>query len=322
MRKKGLTIVTVLCAVIMLNIPVYATVEMIDCPDCNNGHSSVCICGGQGDYLQNCDLCDGTGELDCDLCNGTGVYDNGSCYRCGGDGLMVCNRCLGKQEQLYPCRTPYCPRCGGTGAYPKGSPEHLKQLEDEGKLVSDSEYNTTRAITSKEPIIEVSKISTDLIDKKEDIRVSVNLSISLANSSEEEIMALKNVSAVELEEVIQRVHYIVTTAMPGRISERSQKILDDLVVGKEVLVNTVCFDEYQSMTLEFPVKVRITVDPKDYIDMEKGYAYQISSARNTVEYLGEAELIRDEVGNVIEVAFVTRGFSDIIITSRPLEISM
>lgn len=320
MRKKGSTIVTLLCAVIMLSIPVYATVEMIDCPDCNNGHSSVCICGGQGDYLQNCDFCDGVGELNCDLCNGTGVYDNGSCYRCSGDGLMLCNRCHGEQKQLYPCGTPYCSRCGGTGAYPAGSPEHLKQLEDEGKLGSDSQYNATREVTSEEPIIEVSKISTDLIDKKEEIRVSMNLSIPFAEFSEEEITVLKNVSAVELEEVIQKVHSIVTTAMPGRISEGSQEILENLVVDKEVVVNTVCFDEVESITLGFPVKVRIMVNPKEYVNMEKGYVYQISSTRNTVEYLGEVELTRDEVGNVIQVAFVTRGFSDIIITSRLLEI--
>lgn len=54
--------------------------------------------------------------------------------------------------------------------------------------------------------------------------------------------------------------------------------------------------------------------------MEKGYAFHVLNNVETVEYLGEAELIIDEAGRVTEVAFVTREFSDFIITSELLEI--
>jgi len=381
----------------MLNIATYAATKFIDCPDCNGGHSPSCVCGGKGEYFQNCDLCNGAGTLHCDLCNGSGTYGDENCNRCGGSGSRVCNRCNGNKKEVYTCKTPSCKRCGGTGRYPEGSPEHIKQLQDEGKLVptsvtkqetTDKEEATDKqeAIdkneatvesettveqetnveqetaveqgqtgeqqtgeqqtgepettveqdtavkqntesmqnnTAQEPIIEVSQISKAISDekKKKAIRVSTNISISLANSSAEEVEELQNMPTEELEDVIQKVDNIVKTAKPGTISEHSKVIVDKLAGDKDIQVNPINFAEHESVALDFPVEVRVAVNPEGYQGMEKGYAYHILTDQDTVEYLGEAELIRDEAGNVIEVAFVTRGFSDFIITSEPLEIT-
>ena len=370
MKKKGLIIIFVaVCIIIMSNIAAYAATKFIDCPDCNGGHSPACVCGGKGEYPQNCDLCNGTGNLNCDLCNGTGTYGDGNCYRCGGSGSMVCNRCNGNKKEVFICKTPSCARCGGTGRYPEGSPEHIKQLQDEGKLVPTSVTKqdatdkqektdknestvesettveqgqtveqeqtgeqettveqTTESIhnnTDKEPIIEASQISKAISDEKmkKAIRVSTNISISLANSSAEEVKALQNMPTEKLEDVIQKVDNIVKTAKPGAISEHSKLIVDKLAGDKNIQVNPINFAEHESLALDFPVEVRVAVNPEDYQGMEKGYAYHILTVQGTAEYLGEAELIRDEAGNVIEVAFVTRGFSDFVITSKPLEIA-
>lgn len=386
----------VVCMFFMLNIATYAATKFIDCPDCNGGHSPSCVCGGKGEYFQNCDLCNGAGTLHCDLCNGSGTYGDENCNRCGGSGSRVCNRCNGNKKEVYTCKTPSCKRCGGTGRYPEGSPEHIKQLQDEGKLVptsvtkqetTDKEEATDKqeAIdkneatvesettveqetnveqetaveqgqtgeqqtgeqqtgepettveqdtavkqntesmqnnTAQEPIIEVSQISKAISDEKEKkaIRVSTNISISLANSSAEEVEELQNMPTEELEEVIQKVDNIVKTAKPGTISEQSKLIVDKVAGDKDIQVNPINFAEHESLALDFPVEVRVAVNPEEYQGMEKGYAYHILTDQDTVEYLGEAELIRDEAGNVIEVAFVTRGFSDFIITSEPLEI--
>lgn len=364
MKKKGLILIfVVVCMIIMLNIATYAATKFIDCPDCNGGHSPSCVCGGKGEYPQNCDLCNGAGTLNCDLCNGTGTYEDGNCYRCGGSGSMVCNGCNGNKKEVFGCKTPSCDRCGGTGRYPEGSPEHIKQLQDEGKLVPTSvtkqettvepettdqqetkveqesavEQQTTveqqtaveqnaesiQNNTAKEPIIEASQISKVISDekKKKEIRVSTNISISLANSSAEEVKELKNMPTEELEDAIQKVDNIVKTAKPGVISEQSKKIVDKLVCDQNIQVNPINFAEHESVALDFPVEVRVAVNPEDYKEMEKGYAYHILTEQDRAEYLGEAELRRDEAGNVIEVAFVTRGFSDFIITSSPLAIA-
>lgn len=328
----------------MLLIPqgfTYASDKFIDCPDCNNGHSPSCKCGGKIDYLQNCDLCNGVGELRCDLCNGTGTYEDSTCNRCAGDGSTTCNRCNGDKKVLSPCRTPSCSRCGGTGGYPEGSPEHLQQLRDKGKelpvpvtekqttdeTATGSEPDTTGSepdkteIISKDPIVEISQISQDLIEEKKDIRVAMNVSIAVSQATPAEIEALAAKPAEELNQVLKQVENIVMTASSGKISDKSKAILDSLTIEKNTKVNTIYFDEHQSLSLDFPVEVRIPVNPEDYQNMETGYAYHILIEQGTVEYLGEAELIRDENGAVIEVAFITQGFSDFFIASEILEIS-
>ena len=124
MRKK---IIVLACTLLLVSLQIgnqfqvaYATV-FIDCPDCNNGHSPSCRCGGAVDFLQPCDLCGGSGTLACDLCGGTGLSDGGTCTRCGGDLLSTCNRCGGAGSTVQPCFKPSCARCGGTGRYPEGS---------------------------------------------------------------------------------------------------------------------------------------------------------------------------------------------------------
>lgn len=53
-------------------------------------------CNGTGEV--SCEYCDGTGRITCDDCDGEGVVENDegeleTCYACGGDGDFDCNRC-------------------------------------------------------------------------------------------------------------------------------------------------------------------------------------------------------------------------------------
>lgn len=328
MKKFTFVTIIALFTIIISSVSANDNFVFVDCPDCFNGHSPACVCGGIGEYPQDCDLCLGVGTLKCDLCYGSGTYDGSSCNRCQGDGIMVCNGCNGMKKTVFTCTTPSCPRCGGTGGYPEGSPEHLKQLEDEGKLPAKTDEqqqkpehtdNNSKSIVLEEPIIKAADILNNINDEKTSIKVTENLSISLVESSEEEIIALKNMSIGKIEEVIIKVDSIVKTAVSGKISDDAEMILEKLSVDNTVKINTIYFDTHESITLEFPVEVRITVNPEDYKNVEKGYAYHILHDKKTAEYLGEAKLIRDVGGNVVEAAFVTRGFSDFFIASKLIE---
>jgi hypothetical protein len=92
-----------------------------ECDKCNgNGEVSCHHCDGDG-YIQ-CDNCDGTGHEECSECNGTGeVEEDGemvtcpnckgdevvTCDECAGDGTVECDYCRGGQES--------CEHCDGQG---------------------------------------------------------------------------------------------------------------------------------------------------------------------------------------------------------------
>jgi hypothetical protein len=71
----------------------------IDCYDCYGEGTIDCIrCEGSGEKkinqytTEDCDYCDGTGEIVCKYCNSDGTID---CDTCGGDGDFECEDCYG-----------------------------------------------------------------------------------------------------------------------------------------------------------------------------------------------------------------------------------
>jgi hypothetical protein len=331
------------------NIQTKATVTFIDCPDCNNGHSPECQCKGVGEYPQNCDLCMGTGNLKCELCNGTGSKD-GICPGCQGDGLSICNRCNGSKQQVYTCPKPFCKRCGGTGGYPEGSPEHIQQLKDEGKwteeitevkTVATTEVTTTTPITmeatteattiesteelkteeinqSKET--EKSIDGNNLLKLKEEFIINDNLSIPVLENKNYNTNSIKKLSDKELKDIVNELSKIVDTVKTDDLKGDSELILKNYSIDKKT-VKTISFDEHKSIKLDFFVKVTVDVKPKEFNDFKKAYAYHIIDADKRIEYLGEAELIKDENGDVIKISFMTDGFSDFFISDTKIDIS-
>jgi len=68
-----------------------------DCDDCN----------GNGDV--ECDYCDGSGGISCGICDGDGEDDDGStCSNCAGEGHVDCRECDGNGRET-------CRNCGGSG---------------------------------------------------------------------------------------------------------------------------------------------------------------------------------------------------------------
>ena len=354
-RKK---IIILACTLLLVSLQIgnqfqvaYATV-FIDCPDCNNGHSPSCRCGGAVDFLQPCDLCGGSGTLACDLCGGTGLSDGGTCTRCGGDLLSTCNRCGGAGSTVQPCFKPSCARCGGTGGYPEGSPEHIQQLKDEGKYVEPVTETTdpketgeisTEEIDSKESQTKeteqksgespdnrnASIKETDLVtayellrsatssekSKKENIVISETMTVALKNATEEQLQVLSNLTQEEFTNSMNQVAQIVDTVKTGTVSASSKQLIENLENQEGVQIGLISFDEHESISLGFPVEIRVPVNGDEYGNMEKAYAYHVIQDGLKAEYLGEAELIRDDNGNVTEVLFITEGFSDFFITN-------
>ncbi len=305
---------------------VYAT-NFIDCPDCNNGHSQACKCGGAGEYLQSCDLCGGSTTLLCDLCNGSGTFDGSSCYRCGGDGAMLCNRCGGSGTQMLGCNKPYCSRCGGTGGYPEGSPEHIQQLKDEGNYVEPEKSEITipkienfDEFNKVEDITIIENITPELISQNKDIEISPNLSISITKSTTEQLDVLKKIPEEELKTLINLISDIVSTVEMGKVSKQSESYINRVMEQENINMQLICFEEHESIELGFPVEVFVPVFDNQFDEMENAYAYHIVQNGNEAEYLGEAILHKNEDGKVYELSFVTDGFSDFFITTTQIKL--
>ena len=65
----------------------------VDCTNCHSGKVDCYDCEGSGlDDDNECNTCDGSGEVSCDECDGSGEV---SCDECGGSGDVSCEECGG-----------------------------------------------------------------------------------------------------------------------------------------------------------------------------------------------------------------------------------
>ncbi len=116
-------------------VPMYNSIEEINCESCNGkGYSSCKKCKGTG--LIQCEKCNGSGQVKCKKCKGSGklsfniemitnnkkekkmlIYNCGECY---GSGLVFCQSCRGLGNDLCnKCKQDFgklpCKDCKGTG---------------------------------------------------------------------------------------------------------------------------------------------------------------------------------------------------------------
>jgi hypothetical protein len=107
-------------------VEVYNTEPEVDCTECHNGREECDNCDGQGDIL--CTICDGSGEEDCRYCDGSGMdEDSGEeCDMCEGDGKQTCEECNGTKYES-------CNYCNGNGEYTCGYCEGSGQVESKDK---------------------------------------------------------------------------------------------------------------------------------------------------------------------------------------------
>lgn len=90
-----------------------------ECDYCNGDGDITCdTCGGDGKI--RCRACDGIGEVRCEDCDGDGEDDEGNeCKECQGGGRVECEYCDGRGE--YTCEDCMgyeikpCPKCDGDG---------------------------------------------------------------------------------------------------------------------------------------------------------------------------------------------------------------
>ena len=93
--------------------------------DSDKGSSIICLEDTSGGFVGNeCDTCDGEGEVDCNRCHGEGRVD---CSTCDGEGEVECSKCEGD------CKVE-CNTCDGSG---KVDGEDCAECDGSGKVECD-----------------------------------------------------------------------------------------------------------------------------------------------------------------------------------------
>jgi hypothetical protein len=105
---------------------------MEECDNCNgNGDVSCDDCDGNGSIP--CEICDSSGSIQCTDCDGVGEDDDGdTCSNCAGEGVIDCENCEGDGNTT-------CDSCNGN------STESCQECDGSGEVESSklTYYNTT-----------------------------------------------------------------------------------------------------------------------------------------------------------------------------------
>lgn len=166
-------------------VPMFNSIKLIKCPDCNGGKINCDKCGGTGTV--KCSDCKGTGTKECSKCAGKGkqlmeigAYNGENkkiennkmdygCPNCFGSGKIICSKCDGLQKTL--CKkcdgksSVQCDTCLGTGSLYQYEIQPVPFLEE--RSILPNLFPSVKTNMEKQMGAEIS----ELIENVEGIRL-------------------------------------------------------------------------------------------------------------------------------------------------------
>lgn len=301
------------------------------CPQCSGSGKNLCnACKGE-EYVK-CTGCSGTGNVKCVRCNG-----NGKCLSCKGTGYLSGNNDgvnnvpkNGDLVQLLNGKTITWGSSNSTSSNNTNTTTNNTTTNNTNTATKNTTTNNTSTNQTQEKIEEQQEEKNIITEENKSQIVigndaqSATAKFDVNDMKQDETEKFNSISNEELTEIVQKLDTIISSAKIGEVSEESNSIIEtvleknNLKEDSSVKLCKINFDGH--ISIDFPVKVSINVDPNIFIEEDVIIGYHILED-GTVESLGEIQKYADN-GKVTRIEFNTNSFSDFFLTTERLNLNI